>query len=63
MKPQPGELRVWTKGDGTYGAAFVVLDVRLDHTHDSTQVLEGGKIYLVWTRTVEVESETISEAR
>jgi len=63
MKPQPGEIRVWTRSDGTYGALFLVLDVRLDHTHDSTRILESGKVYSVWTRTVEVESEAISEAR
>lgn len=63
MKPKPGEVRIWTRNDGTYGAAFLVLDVRLDQTHDSARILERGKIYSVWTRTVEVESESISEAR
>ena len=41
----------------------MVLEVRRDITHDSTKVLENRKIYSVWTRTVEVESEAISEAR
>jgi hypothetical protein len=66
MKPHPGQLRVWTFGDGDqkrYGAPFLVLEVRRDNTPDSTKVLENRKIYSVWTRTVEVESEAISEAR
>ena len=66
MKPHPGQLRVWTFGVGDqkrYGAPFLVLEVRRDVTHDSTKVLENRKIYSVWTRTVEVESEAISEAR
>ena len=62
MSIKPGDIRVGL-GDGTYRAPFLVLDVRLDHTHDSTRILESGKVYSVWTRTVEVESEAISEAR
>lgn len=63
MSIKPGDIRVGL-GDGEVGGKiFLVLDVRLDHTHDSTRILESGKVYSVWTRTVEVESEAISEAR
>jgi len=66
MKPVAGQLRVWIHGEGSLkrrGAPFLVIEVIKDEIRDCTRVLESGRVYSVWTRTVEVESETDFEAR
>lgn len=41
----------------------MVIEVIKDEIRDCTRVLESGRVYSVWTRTVEVESEADFEAR